>query len=313
MTSRIRCSASLIALLAACGEPKASLPEPTGGGVNKPQVAGLVASGGKTATSPAVAGAYLTGATEAHRRSALTARVAGVIAKVHVRDGDLVRAGQPLVSFDTEDFQLRAAQAEAGLRAAQVQYDATKIEWDRLKKLREDRAVPQSQLDMVNAKFEGTKAGVAQAEAMAGMARKALRDTTLIAPFAAVVTKRFVNEGEYATAMPPTTLVTLEETDPLDVRFQLPANEMVRVKAGDLVKLRFPATGYEVDATLTRVVASIDSRTRTFSAVVELPNPDRALWAGMFVDVRLAPAEGFAPQGGRSTTAQKAARDGGGQ
>jgi protein-L-isoaspartate O-methyltransferase len=40
---------------------------------------------------------------------------------------------------------------------------------------------------MVDAKFEGSKAGVAQADAVAGMARKALRDATLTAPFDAVM------------------------------------------------------------------------------------------------------------------------------
>ena len=281
--------ALLLCCLAACGEPKAKLPEVKdgGGGPQKPSIAGLVTP---AAALPAaiVAGTFLTGATEAHRKSALTARVAGVIAKVHVRDGDVVKAGQPLVSFDTEDFELRLAQAEAGLKGAQVQYDASKIEWDRLKKLREDRAVPQSQFDMVNAKLDGSKAGVAQAEAMAGMARKALRDTTLTAPYSAVVTKRFVNEGEYATAMPPTVLVALEELDPIDVRFQLPASEMNRVKVGDSVKLRFPSTGQELAATITRLVSSVDAHTRTFTGVIEIPNPDRALWAGMFVDIRLA-------------------------
>ena len=312
-------AAPVLFLLAACGEPKARLPESPAGGAqpgDKPKVAALVTPDNPSAAGagPKFAGAYVTGATEAHRKSALTARVAGVIAKVHVRDGDLVKAGQPLVTFDTEDFQLRQAQAEAGLKAAQVNYDATKIEWDRLKRLREDRAVPQSQFDMVNAKFEGSKAGVAQAEAMAGMARKAMRDTTLTAPFNAVVTKRFVNEGEYATAMPPTVLVALEETDPIDIRFQLPASEMNHVKVGDPVRVRFPATGVELEAKLTRVVASVDARTRSFAAIIELPNPDRSLWAGMFVDVRLTAPDSTPPAAkGKPATAQKAAVEGGGR
>ena len=308
---------SVVALLclASCGEPKAALPEMKEGtarALEKTTAAGLVTP---AAAMPATTntGTFLTGTTEAHRRSVLAARVAGVIAKVWVRDGDLVKAAQPLVSFDTEDFQLRLAQAEAGLRGAQVQYDATRLEWDRVKKLREDRAVPQSQFDMVNAKLDGSKAGVAQAEAIAGMARKALRDTTLTAPYDAVVTKRLVNEGEYATAMPPTMLVALDEMDPIDVRFQLPASEMNRVKVGDPVKVGFPSTGLELSAKLTRVVSSVDARTRTFAAIIELPNPDRALWAGMFVDIRLAkdnptPGDRDKPATAREEPAERGSR-----
>ncbi|MBI5507448.1 MAG: efflux RND transporter periplasmic adaptor subunit [Deltaproteobacteria bacterium] len=305
---------ALTLTVAACSsEPRASLPAtpPAPAAAAKPLLAGLESSTDAAATAtPAEAvlqSPYLTGATEAHRRSALAARVAGVVAKVYVREGDLVKPGAALVALDPEDFQLRMAQAEAGLKAAQAQYVATRLEWERVKKLKEDRAVPASQLDMMDAKFEGSKAQVATAEAMLTMAKKALGDSTLTAPFAGVVTKRFVNEGEYATAMPPTMLVSIEETDPMDLRLQVPANEMSRVVAGAKAKIRFPATGRELEATVTRVVSSLDARTRSFAAIIELPNADRSLWAGMFADVRIAPTAkevAAAPVSGTASAAE---------
>jgi multidrug efflux pump subunit AcrA (membrane-fusion protein) len=118
--------------------------------------------------------------------------------------------------------------------------------------------------------------------------RKALRDATIHAPFNGIIVKRLVNEGEYASVMPATPLVIVEEVDPLDLRIQIPSTDLNKAKAGDVVKVRFPATGQTLDARLTRVVAAMDPRTRTFSAIAELPNKDHGLRSGLYAEVSFA-------------------------
>ena len=105
-----------------------------------------------------------TGTTEAHRKSTLTPRVGGTIAKVHVRDGDSVKAGDAIVSIDVSDTVLRVKQAEAALKTAEVQRTTAKIEWDRARLLLQDKAMPQSQFDAVDARLKGAEAGVVQAQ-----------------------------------------------------------------------------------------------------------------------------------------------------
>lgn len=243
-----------------------------------------------TIPPPPPGSSFLSGATEAHRRSTLTPKVSSIVTRVHVRDGDIVKVGQALVTLDTQDFSLRTAQAEAALSAAKVQVDAAKLDWNRTKSLLDDKAVPQSQFDMVDARYKGAQAGVVQAETAVAIGRKALRDATVHAPFAGIVVKRMVNEGEYASVMPATPLVILEEVDPLDLRIQVPSTEMAKVKAGDMVRVRFPASGQSLDARLTRVVAAQDPKTRTFSAIAELPNKDHALRSGLYAEITLTGA-----------------------
>jgi len=236
---------------------------------------------------PPPGSSFLSGQTEAHRRSTLTPKVSSAVTRVHVRDGDIVKNGQALVTLDTQDFSLRTQQAEAGLQAAKVQLDSAKLDWNRSKSLLDDKAVPQAQFDMADARMKGAQAGVAQAETAVAMGRKALRDATIHAPFNGIIVKRLVNEGEYATVMPATPLVIIEEVDPLDLRIQIPSTNLDKVKAGDPIRVRFPATGQSLDARLTRVVAAMDPRTRTFSAIAELPNKDRALRSGLYAEVML--------------------------
>jgi RND family efflux transporter MFP subunit len=214
--------------------------------------------------------------------------VSSTVTRVLVRDGDIVKNGQALVVLDTQDFALRTQQAEAALQAAKVQVDAAKLDWNRTKSLLGDKAVPQSQFDMIDARLKGAQAGVLQAETAVAMGRKALRDATIHAPFNGIIVKRLVNEGEYASVMPATPLVIVEEVDPLDLRIQIPSTDLNKAKAGDTMKVRFPAIGQTLEARLTRVVAAMDPRTRTFSAIAELPNKDHTLRSGLYAEVSFA-------------------------
>jgi multidrug efflux pump subunit AcrA (membrane-fusion protein) len=89
--------------------------------------------------------------------------------------------------------------------------------------------------------------------------------------------------------MPATPLVAVEEIDPIDLRIQIPAADLRKVEVGDNVHVRFPALNKEMDLRLTRVVPASDPRTRTFSAIVEIPNPDHELRSGLYAEVKLGP------------------------
>jgi len=232
---------------------------------------------------------FLSGTTEAHRKSTLTPKVSSAVTRVHVREGDMVKQGQPLVTLDTRDFVLRSQQAEAARDGAKVQLDAAKLDWTRIQSLLAEKAVPQSQFDMIDARYKGAKAGLAAADTAVAMARKALSDSVVRAPFDGLIVKRFVNEGEYASVMPATQLVTIEEIDPMDLRIQVPSTDMAQVAVGSPVHVRLPAMGQELDLRLTRVVPASDARTRTFSAIVEIPNRDHSLRSGLYAEVTLRP------------------------
>ena len=241
------------------------------------------------AVSAGSASPFLSGTTEAHRKSTLTPKVSSAVTRVHVREGDVVKQNQPLVTLDTRDFVLRSQQAEAARDGAKVQLDAAKLDWDRIKSLLAEKAVPQSQFDMIDARYKGAKAGLAAAQTAVAMAQKALHDSVVRAPFDGLVVKRFVNEGEYASVMPATQLVSIEEIDPVDLRIQVPSTDLAQVVVGAPVHVRLPATGQELELRLTRVVSSSDPHTRTFSAIVEIPNPDHSLRSGLYAEVTLRP------------------------
>ncbi|MFH0900310.1 MAG: efflux RND transporter periplasmic adaptor subunit [Pseudomonadota bacterium] len=249
-----------------------------------------VGAGTASETSIEVAGGSATeqfsATTEPHRRSTLTPRVGSAIVRVFVREGQTVAAGQPVVALDSSDFELRQAQAEAALDGAKVQLDATQVEWDRVNSLAASNAIPKSQFDAVDAKLRGAKVALRAAQIGVDMTRKAVGDAVVRAPYAGIVVKRHVNEGEYATSMPPSPLITIEELGILDVRVQIPASEIGRIREGDPLVLRFPAVGKELTVKVARIVPALNPMSRTFSAIVEIENPDPEINTGMFAEAR---------------------------
>jgi RND family efflux transporter MFP subunit len=262
---------------------------------DKPEPANVAATtlpadvtGGNAVAPAEKSSPVLSGSLEPHRRSTLMPKVGGWVVKVHCAEGDIVRRGAPLVTIDQEQYRLILRQAEAGYEGAKVGLDATKIEWDRHKALLADKAVPQSQWDMIDSKYKGALVQLKAAEVSLEQARKAMRDTVVHAPYTGVVIKKHVAEGDNAAAMPPTPLITLEETETLDLRVQVPASDFEHVKQGDDITVHFPDGPPDLKAKITRVVPTINPGTRTFPVIVEIDNTAGKLRAGLFAEVHMS-------------------------
>lgn len=280
-----------IFLLSACGSEKgakAELPDPAPETHAEPQDATRSATG--SSGGSAIMGGPA-GTLEARRRSTLSPRASGVVTKVHVRDGDRVAEGDALVSLDTEDFALRTRQSAASVDAARAGFTAAEADWKRSKALLADKALSQAQFDGVDARYLGAKAGLTQAEVALAMSKKAERDSVLRAPFPGVIVRRYVSEGEYASLMPATNLVTLEETGVYDLRVYLPADRASTVHTGDIVTVRLPGAGKEARGTVLQVLPPVDENA-TVAVLVEVPDPENALRPGMTAEAASIRTEG---------------------
>jgi len=288
LDGKIRFGFGVLLLLATPGcqesSGKVALPE---------QPAPVVITGTAAAQRPDTVGtSWMSGTLEPHRRSTLMAQVPGVVQKVLAAEGQRVRAGEPLVVIRDEDYQLRLRQAQAGLDAAEAQAHNAELQLRRLRELRSQEAVPQSQLDVLEAGWKAAQAQIEVASANLALARKALRDTVVTAPYDGIVVRRMISEGESATAMPPTPLVVVEKTDPLELKLQVPAAEADRVQVGTRLRIRMPASGQEIDGQVARLVPSANPGSRSFLTIVEIPNPDGALRAGVYAEARLKDQNG---------------------
>jgi RND family efflux transporter MFP subunit len=230
-----------------------------------------------------------TGTFRPFRKSTLGPLVSGEIVKVHVREGDVVEVNAPIVSLDRRDFELRLEGASAGLEAAQVQLTAAERDRKRMETLLKEKAVTANDFDQLDTRLLAARAAFKQAEVGHRMAQKALADSVVRAPFAGVVVKRLVSEGEYATHMPMTNLATIEEVSTLELIISVPEGDVSRIAPGMPAKVHVEALGSSFESSLRRVVGTLDPNTHAMTAVLEVPNPDGKIRPGMFARVEIEP------------------------
>lgn len=130
------------------------------------------------------------------------------------------------------------------------------------------------------------EAAVATARSQEALARKALGDTTVRAPFSGYVSERGVAIGEYVT--PASRVATILRLNPIKLLLQVPETEAGRVRVG--LQTSASVTSYPERQFAGRVVAinpAIDPTSRVLSVEVQLENSNNLLRPGMFATARV--------------------------
>jgi multidrug efflux pump subunit AcrA (membrane-fusion protein) len=179
-----------------------------------------------------------------------------------LKTGDVSRA-----SADRANANL--AMAAARTASATKQYEATL-----------------NQARQSSGSLDGARAALDTARAQTGLARKALADTTIRAPFAGYVSARSTAPGEFVNDQ--SKFITLDRIDPLKLQIQVPESEAARIKPG--LKVRATVQAYPGQTFIGNVAAvnmSVSPASRSFLIEARFDNSKLLLKPGMFADVRI--------------------------
>ena len=223
----------------------------------------------------------------------LRPEVAGRIATINFREGQIVRKGQVLVSLDASVNRAEADQMRA-------QLDLAKANLDRTEELARRNFVSASARDEAASKSRVAEAGLALADAK-------LSKMTLVAPFEGVVGIRNVSVGDYVKD--GADLINIEDIRSVKIDFRLPERFAPQLRAGQRLDVTVDAlSGRHFTATVDAIDPLLDANGRSVSIRARAPNADGALRPGMFARVRLVfaenvgavvvPEEAIVPSGG---------------
>jgi membrane fusion protein (multidrug efflux system) len=210
------------------------------------------------------------GTLRAARGADLALEVAGLVGRVNVRSGEDVKSGQLLLEQVTTDQVANLHQLEAQAALSQVTYERAKQEIA-------VHVIAQADYDQAAADLKVKQAAVAQQQAI--IAKKQLR-----APFAGRAGIVTITPGSYLNS--GTVIVTLQELDPVYVDFFVPQKDLAQAQVGRKATLTLDAfPGKTFSGTVNAVSPKIDTDTRNVLVEARVPNPDRILSPGMFVNV----------------------------
>ncbi|NCT66550.1 MAG: efflux RND transporter periplasmic adaptor subunit [Rhodanobacteraceae bacterium] len=216
------------------------------------------------------------GSLRAARGADLAFEVAGVVTRVGLASGEDVKEGQVLVQLNdsSEVAQLRQLEAAAAL---------SQVTFERARRQLEVKAISQADYDAAAADLKAKQAAVQQQQAV--IAKKQLR-----APFAGHAGIVTLNPGAYVNS--GTSVVTLQQLDPVFVDFSVPQRSLGDLKPGQKITLTLDAfPGKTFDGVLTAINPKVDGDTRTVQAEASVPNPERMLVPGMFAHVAVEVGE----------------------
>lgn len=235
----------------------------------------------------------------------LASQATGLITRLDVDRGDVIRKGQVLgtLSDEVERANLALARARATndhdiaggqARLAYLQRKSGRasqlvtgnlVSRNTSEEAEAEMKVAENQLRLAVLNHQVAQLEVAQAEAL-------LRQRALVSPIDGVVMERLLRPGEFRHDQSP--VFTLAQIDPLRVEVFLPASFHGQVRAGMAGEVT-PEAGLAgpLRAVVTVVDPVMDSASGTFGVRLSLPNAALALPAGIRCSVRFAdPAPG---------------------
>jgi membrane fusion protein (multidrug efflux system) len=253
-----------------------------------------VAAGRPVVAKPVVAATIeerieATGQLVAKSEAQIAAEVGGQVTQIRVDEGGPVDAGTVVLEIDPERRRLeldsaRAKQAEA--EAALAEGERTLARFLALSK---QQAASAAKLDGARTEVALGRARADAARAQVGVAERALRDASVVAPFAGFVARRLVSRGEYVSPAKP--LFDLVSLDPIEIELSVAEVDSSRVRVGSPIDVRVSPFPDEVFSARVSVVSPvIDTRSRTLRVKGELANADGRLKPGLFARADLGVA-----------------------
>jgi RND family efflux transporter MFP subunit len=125
------------------------------------------------------------------QRAQMSFVISAPVKEILVKEGDIVKAGQPLIVLSTLDLELSVTEAELGVRSAQLQVDRAN---NPHKKRREDRTVVYV-IGYLETRQE-VKAKLQAAQAVSDAAMASLAQSILTAPFDGTIVDVIAEIGE---------------------------------------------------------------------------------------------------------------------
>jgi membrane fusion protein (multidrug efflux system) len=212
------------------------------------------------------------GSLRARRGIDIRSEADGVIRKLYIQPGQLVKTGDLLVELDdTVD--------RATLKSADVRLEKARRNFERDKALFEKALASKDQFENSRSEFESAEAFVEETQGT--IDKKSIR-----APFNSSIGIHNLAEGHYLSKGDK--VVSLQDLDSLYLDMKLPEKELEELRLGQQVIFSVPShPGRTFSGVIRFIDVQVQATTRNVMVRAEVDNPQHELLPGMFADATI--------------------------
>jgi len=223
----------------------------------------------------------------------IRAKTTGEIMRLNVEEGDRVEKGDTLAVLDNEinEIQLEQAQntlkSQVDIQRAEAIRRRAEIELQRNDELYKKNIISEQDIENYRINLKLAEIDVnkeheakTQQELAVRARKKELADTQIRSPISGAVVKVLKHQGEIIEQLED--LLEIVNADEVLVQFDLPVEELPRVRLGTKAEVRVEVLSEEKFLGVVSYVSPVvDPRSRTFRVKIKVPNPRGLIRPGL--------------------------------
>ena len=239
----------------------------------------------------------LSGAVQSDNQKMITSRYMGIVKKMLVSEGDIVKKGQLLYQIDSkeidskkEQVNLAISQAQLALQMNKNQYSNVLLNLGRYKRLFKKGMVSKYELENLelNAKnmrdmVSISSKQVAQAKAMKKEVLNQYNYLKLKAPNDGVIIAKRLNVGEMAIPGMPGVILT--DLSKLSIIVEIAENDIKFINPKQKVQLEVPSVGFKSTGTIASIIPSSNPMTHKFKMKIKFNKRGKSIYPGMYAKI----------------------------
>jgi len=247
-----------------------------------------------------------TGTLEAVTTVQVGTQVSGTISWLGADFNSTVRKGQVIAKLDPSLFEAQVAQAQANLAKANADVERESVnlvdaqrKLVRANELGARQLLPKTDLEAADvavqnaqAQLRSVRAQVQQAQASLNQSQVNLQHSIIAAPIDGIVIQRSVDVGQTVAAslQSPTVFAIAADMTKMQVNANVDESDIGRIRPGQTVTFKvdaYPADSFTGKVSQVRLQPTVVQNVTTYTAIIDVPNPELKLKPGMTANARV--------------------------
>ena len=223
-------------------------------------------------------------------------QVSGIVEKVLVDYNDDVKEGQVLALLDSSTLKESMEKSHASYELALAKEQKAKLNYDRIKKLYQDKLTSSSTLEDAEIEYKEASANVLNAKADYNIAKKNFEYATITSPVSGTVISKEIEQGQTVASSfsTPTLFEVAEDLSKMQIEASISEADIRYIKpemSANFTVDAYPNDKFTGKIRQVRLSPTEESNVVMYTVIIEIDNSSRKLLPGMTASVTIVADE----------------------